>query len=375
MNSLNNHAQAPITVTSPLLPSLEDFTELLQDIWKRKWLTNNGHYHKLLETALAEYLEVPHLSLFTNGTLPLITALQVMGLNHGEVITTPYSFVATSHSLIWNSLTPVFADVDPIYGNLDPTEVEACITEKTVAIMPVHVYGTPCDTAALQAVANKHGLKLIYDSAHAFGVKQNGHSILEAGDMCTLSFHATKVYNTVEGGALICRSAEMKQKIDHLKNFGFTGETEVVAPGINSKMDEIRAAYGLLNLKQVDAAIAARKTVAEAYRAALANIPGIRCLQDIPGVQHNYAYFPIFVNAEAYGRTRDELYFALKEHGIFARRYFYPVIPDFATYANTLSARAAHIPNARALANSVICLPMYAGLSEDNVEQILNCII
>lgn len=375
MDNRANNTPSTITVTSPLLPQLEDFTELLQDIWQRKWLTNNGHYHKLLEEALADYLGVPYISLFTNGTLPLITALQALGLTHGEVITTPYSFVATTHALIWNGLTPVFADVDPIYGNLDPAAVEAAITEKTVAIMPVHVYGTPCDTAALQRIADKHGLKIIYDAAHAFGVKQNGHSVLEAGDMSTLSFHATKVYNTVEGGALVCQSAEMKQHIDQLRNFGFTGETEVDAAGINSKMDEIRAAYGLLNLKQVDAAIAARKAVAEAYRAALANTPGIRCLQDIPGVQHNYSYFPIYIDANAYGKTRDELYHHLKEHGIFARRYFYPVIPDFATYANTLSARAARIPNARALADSVICLPMYAGLTKDNVVKILNYVI
>ena len=372
MNDKAANTPSPITVTSPLLPQLEDFTELLQDIWQRKWLTNNGHYHKLLEEALADYLGVPYISLFTNGTLPLITALQALGLSHGEVITTPYSFVATTHALIWNGLTPVFADVDPIYGNLDPAAVEAAITEKTVAIMPVHVYGTPCDTAALQRIADKHGLKIIYDAAHAFGVKQNGHSVLEAGDMSTLSFHATKVYNTVEGGALVCQSAEMKQHIDQLRNFGFTGETEVEAAGINSKMDEIRAAYGLLNLKQVDAAIASRKAVADAYRTALANTPGIRCLQDIPGVQHNYSYFPIYVDAATYGKTRDELYYHLKEHGIFARRYFYPVIPDFATYANTLSARAAHIPNARALANSVICLPMYAGLTDEEVNKIIN---
>ncbi|MBQ4634825.1 MAG: DegT/DnrJ/EryC1/StrS family aminotransferase [Akkermansia sp.] len=374
MNDKAANTPSPITVTSPLLPQLEDFTELLQDIWQRKWLTNNGHYHKLLEEALADYLGVPYISLFTNGTLPLITALQALGLTHGEVITTPYSFVATTHALIWNGLTPVFADVDPIYGNLDPAAVEAAITEKTVAIMPVHVYGTPCDTAALQRIADKHGLKIIYDAAHAFGVKQNGHSVLEAGDMSTLSFHATKVYNTVEGGALVCQSAEMKQHIDQLRNFGFTGETEVEAAGINSKMDEIRAAYGLLNLKQVDAAIAARKTVAEAYRAALANTPGIRCLQDIPGVQHNYSYFPIYIDAATYGKTRDELYYHLKEHGIFARRYFYPVIPDFEAYRTSLSARAAHIPTARALASSVICLPLYEALTEVETEKVLKCI-
>lgn len=371
MQNTPNSGQKLITVTSPLLPPLEEFTELLQDIWQRKWLTNNGHYHHELEAALADYLGVPYISLFTNGTLPLITALQALGLNRGEVITTPFSFVATTHSLIWNGLTPVFADVDPVYGNLDPAAVESAITDKTVAIMPVHVYGNPCDTEALQRIADKYGLKIIYDAAHAFGVKQNGHSVLEAGDMSTLSFHATKVYNTVEGGALVCQSAEMKRRIDQLKNFGFTGETEVVAPGINSKMDEIRAAYGLLNLRRVDAAIAARKRVAEAYRAALTAVPGIRCLHDIPGVQHNYSYFPIFVDAATYGRTRDELYFHLKEHGILSRRYFYPLIPDFEAYRASLSARAAHIPTARSLAASVICLPMYEALTEANVERIV----
>lgn len=375
MQNTPNSEQKPITVTSPLLPPLEEFTELLQDIWQRKWLTNNGHYHHELEAALADYLGVPYISLFTNGTLPLITALQALGLNRGEVITTPFSFVATTHSLIWNGLTPVFADVDPVYGNLDPAAVEAAITDKTVAIMPVHVYGNPCETEALQRIADKHGLKIIYDAAHAFGVKQNGHSVLEAGDMSTLSFHATKVYNTVEGGALVCQSAEVKRRIDQLKNFGFTGETEVVAPGINSKMDEIRAAYGLLNLRRVDAAIAARKRVAEAYRAALASVPGIRCLHDIPGVQHNYSYFPIFVDAATYGRTRDELYFHLKEHGILSRRYFYPLIPDFEAYRASLSARAAHIPTARSLADSVICLPMYEALTEANVEKVVNHIV
>lgn len=369
-----NSGQKSITVTSPLLPKLEDFTDLLQDIWQRKWLTNNGHYHKELEEAMAEYLGVPYVSLFTNGTLPLITALQALNLTHGEVITTPYSFVATTHALIWNGLTPVFADVDPVWGNLSPEAVEAAITERTVAIMPVHVYGNPCDTEALQRIADKHSLRIIYDAAHAFGVKQNGHSVLEAGDMSTLSFHATKVYNTVEGGALVCQSAEMKQRIDQLRNFGFTGETEVEAAGINSKMDEIRAAYGLLNLRQVDSAIAARKRVTETYRAALADVPGICCLQDIPGVQHNYSYFPVYVDAATYGRTRDELYFAMKEQGIFARRYFYPLIPDFAAYSNSLSAKAAYIPNARALAERVICLPMYHTLMIKDIARTIDCI-
>ena len=261
-----------------------------------------------------------------------------------------------------------------MYGNLDPAAVEAAITDKTVAIMPVHVYGTPCDTEALQRIADKHGLKIIYDAAHAFGVTQNGVSVLQAGDMSTLSFHATKVYNTVEGGALVCQSAEMKQKVDRLRNFGFTGETEVEAAGINSKMDEVRSAFGLLNLRQVDSAIAARCRVAQAYRTALADVPGIRCLHDIPGVRHNYSYFPIFIDAAAYGRTRDELYAALKEQGILARRYFYPLIPDFAAYRSSLSARAAQIPHAHHLASTVLCLPMHNTLTEDDVKRVLNVI-
>lgn len=365
--------QKLITVTSPLLPDLQEFIPLLEDIWERKWLTNKGFYHKKLEAAMAEYLGVPYVSLFTNGTLPLITALQALGLNAGEVITTPYSFVATTHALWWNGLTPVFADVDPVTGNLDPAKVEEAVTERTVAIMPVHVYGTPCDTAALQAIADRHGLKIIYDAAHAFGVRVNGESILQAGDMSTLSFHATKVYNTVEGGALVCHSAEMKKKIDQLKNFGFTGEIEVVAQGINSKMDEIRSAYGLLNLQRVDAAIAARKATAATYRAALQGVPGIRCMEDIPGVSHNYSYFPVFIDSAAYGRTRDELFFAMKEQNVLARRYFYPVIPDFAAYRTTLSAKAADIPVARALAESVLCLPMYHNLTAEDVERVIAC--
>lgn len=365
---------AQITVTSPLLPDLEEFHTLLQDIWQRKWLTNNGHYHRELEKALADYLGVPYISVFTNGTLPLLTALQALNLRRGEVITTPFSFVATTHSLWWNGLTPVFADVDPVTGNLDPAAVEAAVTENTVAIMPVHVYGTPCDTAALQAIANRHGLKVIYDAAHAFGVQVGGKSLLTAGDISTLSFHATKVYNTVEGGALVCQSAEMKEHIDHLRNFGFTGEVEVVAHGINSKMDEIRSAYGLLTLRKVDEAIAARQQVAQTYRATLENVPGIRCLQDIPGVRHNYSYFPIFIDAAKYGRTRDELYALLKEHGILARRYFYPVIPAFAAYRDTAPAKAAHIPVARALADSVLCLPMHHALSQEDTQRILSIV-
>lgn len=362
-----------ITVTSPLLPDLKEFEKMLEDIWQRKWLTNNGYYHKELEKALAEYLGVPYISLFTNGTLPLITALQAMRIT-GEVITTPYSFVATTHSIWWNNLKPVFVDVEEETGNIDPEKIEAAITPRTTAIMPVHVYGTPCNTKRIQEIADIYGLKVIYDAAHAFGVNVNGKSILENGDMSTLSFHATKVYNTVEGGALICRDEATKKRIDYLKNFGFAGETTVVAPGINSKMDEIRAAYGLLNLKQVDEAIAKRKHVAELYREALKNVPGIRFLNDIEGVRHNYSYFPIFIAEKEYGMSRDALYDKLKSQNILARRYFYPLISNFPVYRGLESSALEKLPVATKLAEQVLCLPMYADLSDADVERILKVV-
>ena len=361
-----------ITVTSPLLPKLEDFIPMLQDIWDRKWLTNNGFYHKELEKALAEYLGVEYISLFTNGTLPLITALQAMRIT-GEVITTPYSFVATTHSIWWNGLKPVFVDIDEKTGNMDPEKIEAAITPHTTAIMPVHVYGTPCNTERIQEIADIYGLKVIYDAAHAFGVRRDGESILKAGDMSTLSFHATKVYNTIEGGALVCQDAATKQRIDYLKNFGFANETTVVAPGINSKMDEIRAAYGLLNLKQVDSAIAKRKAVAEKYRAALKDVPGVRYLDDVEGVRHNYAYFPIFISKE-YGISRDALYEKLKEHNIYGRRYFYPLISTFSAYKGLESARPDNLPIAHKLADQVLCLPMFEELQDADVERTIDII-
>ena len=362
-----------ITVTSPLLPNLDDFHEMLKEIWDSKWVTNNGSFHKQLEAALAEYLKVPYVGLFTNGTLPLITALQALRIT-GEVITTPYSFVATTHALWWNGIKPVFVDIDWKTGCMDPNKIEAAITPKTTAIMPVHVYGKPCDIKAIQDIANKYGLKVIYDAAHAFGVEVNGESILNAGDMSTLSFHATKVYNTLEGGAMVMHDAETKKRIDYLKNFGFAGETEVVAPGINSKMDEVRAAYGLLNLKQVDAAIEARHQVAIKYREALKDVPGIEYWDDLPGVKHNYSYFPIFVHEKEYGKTRDELYFKMKEQGILSRRYFYPLISEFSTYRGLESAKPENLPVAHKMANSVICLPMHHGLSNEDILRIIDCI-
>lgn len=363
----------PIYVTSPLLPSLEDFTFLLKEIWESKMLTNNGNFHQKLEEELAKYLKVPYLSLFTNGTLPLITALQAMRIT-GEVITAPFSFVATTHSLWWNGIKPVFVDIEPETCNLDPSKIEAAITPKTTAIMPVHVYGKPCKTKEIQEIANKYGLKVIYDAAHAFGVEINGESILNFGDMATLSFHATKVYNTLEGGALVVHDEQTKKRIDYLKNFGFASETEVVAPGINSKVDEVRAAYGLLNLKQVDHAINSRRKVAIRYRDELQGVKGITFFNDIPGVRHNYSYFPIFINAEEYGMTRDELYFKMKEHNVFGRRYFYPLISTFSTYRGLDSANPDNLPIATQMSNNVICLPMHHALSENEVEYILQII-
>lgn len=363
-----------ITVTSPLLPDLDEFNKMLKEIWASKWITNNGTFHKQLERELAAYLKVPYISLFTNGTLPLITALQALRIT-GEVITTPYSFVATTHSLWWNGIKPVFVDIDPATGNIDPDRIEAAITPKTTAIMPVHVYGKPCNTKRIKEIADTYGLKVIYDAAHAFGVEVDGESVLNAGNLSTLSFHATKVYNTVEGGALVMHDAETKKRIDYLKNFGFANEVTVVGPGINSKMDEVRSAYGLLNLRQVDAAIEARHQVAIKYREALRPVEGITFFDDMPGVKHNYSYFPIFVDAEKYGMTRDELYFKMKEHNVLGRRYFYPLISEFSTYRGLDSARPENLPNAQRMAETVICLPMHHALSDEDLNRVIEEII
>lgn len=363
-----------LTVTSPLLPDLEDFHELLKEVWDSKWITNNGSFHKRLEEALAEYLKVPYISLFTNGTLPLLTALQALRIS-GEVITTPYSFVATTHAIWWNGCKPVFVDIEPTTCGMDPERIEAAITPRTTAIMPVHCYGKPCDIKRIQAIADRYGLKVIYDAAHAFGVEVDGKSILNFGDLSTLSFHATKVYNTIEGGAMVMHDAETKKRIDYLKNFGFAGETTVIGPGINSKMDEVRAAYGLLNLKQVDEAIGKRHQVAIRYREALRNVKGIRFFDDMPGVKHNYSYFPIFVNAEKYGMTRDELYFKMKKQGVLGRRYFYPLISTFSTYRGLPSAVPVNLPVATRVANEVICLPMHHGLNDEDVGRVVDLIV
>ena len=363
-----------ITVTSPLLPDRAEFEQMLKEIWDSKWITNNGQFHKQLEKALCEYLKVPYISLFTNGTLPLLTALQALRIT-GEVITTPYSFVATTHSIWWNGCKPVFVDIEESTCGIDPDKIEAAITPHTTAIMPVHCYGKPSDMERIQAIADKYGLRVIYDAAHAFGVEVNGKSVLEQGDMATLSFHATKVYNTLEGGALVIHDEQTKKRIDFLKNFGFAGETEVVAPGINSKMDEVRAAYGLLNLRQVDEAIEKRHQVAVKYRAALRNVKGVRFFDDMPGVRHNYSYFPIFIKAEEYGISRDELYFKMKEQGVLGRRYFYPLISTFSTYRGLPSSAPDNLPVATRVANEVICLPMHHVLSDEDVNRILDLIV
>lgn len=390
-----------ITVTSPLLPDLDEFHELLKQIWDSKWITNNGQFHKQLEAALREYLGVPQVSLFTNGTLPLLTALQALRIT-GEVITTPYSFVATTHSIWWNGCKPVFVDIDPRTGNLDPEKIEAAITPKTTAIMPVHCYGKPCDVRRIKEIADTYGLKVIYDAAHAFALEIPKHeadykrafdearnalepcnpvkreeqkveteSILNWGDMSTLSFHATKVYNTIEGGAMIMHDLATKKHIDDLKNFGIHDEVTVVGPGINSKMDEMRSAYGLLNLRQVDAAISARQQVAIKYREALRDVEGITFFDDMPGVKHNYSYFPIFIDEKAFGISRDALYAKMKAANVLGRRYFYPLISEFSTYRGLESANPKNLPNAHKMADSVLCLPMHHELSDDDIERTL----
>jgi dTDP-4-amino-4,6-dideoxygalactose transaminase len=362
-----------IAVTSPLLPPLSEFMPYLADIWERKWITNNGQYHQELERALCQYLGVDHLSLFTNGTLPLITALQTLRIT-GEVITTPYSFVATTHSLWWNGIKPVFVDVDPKTGNIDPDKIEAAITPKTTGIMPVHVYGNPCGTERIGEIADKYGLKVIYDAAHAFGVTVNGKSILTCGDMSTLSFHATKVYNTIEGGALVCCNDATKQRIDRLKNFGFADEVTVVAPGINAKMDELRAAFGLLSLKYIDAAIEKRKVIVQRYREALQKIEGISFLDDMPGVRHNYSYFPIFVDEDKYGMNRDALYERMRSKNVYGRRYFYPLISTFSAYRGLESADPSKLPIAHRIADRVICIPLHGEMSEEEIVRVIESV-
>ncbi|MEA3499580.1 MAG: DegT/DnrJ/EryC1/StrS family aminotransferase [Candidatus Marinimicrobia bacterium] len=363
-----------IYVTRSSLPPLEEFIPYLKDIWESRWLTNSGKFHQEFEKKLRKFLQVEQVNLFANGTLALITALQALRITE-EVITTPYSFVATTHALHWNGIKPVFCDIEEDTMNIDPDKIESLITPKTTAILPVHVYGNPCKVEKIQKIADTYGLKVIYDAAHAFNVKKDGNSILNWGDMSILSFHATKVFNTIEGGAIISNDEKLKKRIDYLKNFGFADETTVVAPGINAKMNELQASLGLLQLDKVKKDIEKRKAIANSYRNKLNKINGISCLQDIENVLHNYSHFPIFVDKNRYGMSRDDLYEKLKENNIYGRRYFYPLISNFSTYKGLDSAHPDNLPIANKIADQVICLPIYPDLDSESIKKIINIII
>ena len=360
-----------IFVTQPSLPELDEFIPYMKEIWENKWLTNNGPFHQQFEDELAKYLGVKHLSVFSNGTLALITALQALRIT-GEVITTPYSFVATTHSLWWNNIKPVFVDIENKYYNLDPKKIEAAITPQTTAIMPVHVYGNPCHVEEIQRIADTYGLRVIYDAAHAFGVKKNGESVLNWGDLSILSFHATKVYNTIEGGAIICQDEKTKRRIDLLKNFGIADEVTVIEPGINAKLNEVQAAFGILQLKHVDRYIADRKKVADLYAKLLKDVEGISYITQEEGIDYTYAYFPILINTEKFGMNRDDVYAELQKHDIFGRRYFYPLITDFPIYRGMPSATAENLPVATRVTKEVLCLPIYPHLPLEQVKRVCN---
>jgi len=361
--------QKPIYVTQPYMPPLDEFVPYLEEIWDNKWLTNVGQFHNELETTLANYLGVKHLALFANGTIALVTALQALRIT-GEVITTPYSFAATAHSLLWNSITPVFVDIDPKTCNLDPDRIEEAITPHTTAIMPVHCYGNPCAVEKIQEIADRYGLKVIYDAAHAFKVDYKGESLLKHGDLSVLSFHATKVYTTFEGGAIVCPDAKTKQHIDYLKNFGFADEVTIVAPGINGKMNEVQAAFGLLQLKHIDTALERRREVDATYRRELSGIEGIKLLNFNSEATINGSYFPIFVD-ESYLLSRDELYDKFRSMGILVRRYFYPLLSSFPMYRGLKSASSKNLPIAHNLANVVLCLPIHPDLTTEDQDAIL----
>ncbi|MWV15952.1 aminotransferase class I/II-fold pyridoxal phosphate-dependent enzyme [Pseudomonas sp. L-22-4S-12] len=362
----------PVFVTQPYLPPLEEFVPYLEQIWANKILTNGGQMHQQLEKELCAYLGVEHVALFNNGTIALLTALQALRVT-GEVITTPYSFVATSHSLLWNGIKPVFVDIDSQTLNLDPAKIEAAITPQTTAIMPVHCYGNPCAVEAIQKIADNYNLRVIYDAAHAFGVEDAGGSILRHGDLSVLSFHATKVFNTFEGGAIICPDAKTKQRINHLKNFGFVDEVTVVAPGINGKMSEVNAAFGLLQLKHIDRALARRREIDSIYREQLREMKGIRLVEEASQIKANYSYFPILVEAD-YPLSRDELYLKLKNKDIFARRYFYPLISEFPMYRGMQSAQRSNLPVASEVAEKVLCLPIYPNLGKRELDRIIEAL-
>lgn len=365
-------ANKPLYVTQPFLPPLPEFVSYLEQIWESKILTNGGPLHQRLEHELCRYLGVEHIALFTNGTIALVTALQSLRIT-GEVITSPYSFVATAHSLLWNGIKPVFVDIDPKTLNLDPACIEAAISPQTTAIMPVHCYGQPCDVQAIQRIADNYNLKVIYDAAHSFGVRHLGTSLLVHGDLSVLSFHATKVFNTFEGGAIVCPDAKTKLRIDQLKNFGFVDETTVVATGINGKMSEINAAMGLLQLTHLAEALDRRRQIDATYRETLKGVKGIRCVERNGATTDNFAYFPILVES-GYALTRDELYQKLRDRNIYARRYFYPLISEFPMYRGHPSANRANLPIASAMAQQILCLPIYPALQAGDQLRVIETI-
>lgn len=366
--------EEPILVTRPTMPRFEDYVERLRPIWESRWLTNMGPVHDELEEALRRYLEVQHLSLMCNGTMALMVALQALRITGGEVITTPFTYPPSIHVLYWNRIRPVFVDIEPRTFTIDPANIEAHITPDTQAILGVHVYGNPCDVASIQRIADRHGLKVIYDAAQVFGVALEGRSLLEWGDLSTLSFHATKIYSTVEGGAIVASNREQKERIDFLKNFGIADEETVIGPGINGKMNEFQAAFGLLRLAEIDDEIAHRHTLADIYRRELAGMPGLKMLGELPGVRRNYAYFPILVDAAEYGVSRDELYTLLKKFNIHPRKYFYPLCSSYPCYAGLPSADPRKLPISERVARQVLCLPIYGTLETTTVEHICKVI-
>lgn len=372
-NNRKHDDEAIRYVTRPALPPLEEYINSLEQIWEKRILTNNGPFHKQFEKELAEYLGVKHISLFANGTLALMAAIQALHLA-GEVITTPYSFVATTHTLWWNSIKPVFVDIEPETCNINPDKIEAAITPSTTAIMPVHVYGNPCNVDRIREIADSFGLKVIYDACHTFGVTLNGEPVLNFGDLSVMSFHATKVFTTFEGGAVICHDEKMKKRLDYLKNFGFAGETSVVAPGINAKMNEAQAALGLIQLKYIDTYIEKRRQIALSYREKLSGIPGLNYMDDLPGIKHCYSYFPVFIEKAKYGMSRDDLYEKLKKNNIYGRRYFYPLISQFSSYNGLKSAQSGRMPAAEKMTQQVICLPIYPDLSDSDISEIIHLI-
>lgn len=364
-------SDARIYVTQPNLPPLDEFLPYLEQIWDSKMITNMGAFHQELEGALCDYLNVPYLSLFNNGTTALLTAMQALDVT-GEVITTPFTFAATSNSLLFSKLQPVFVDIEPDTLNMDPAKIEAAITDKTSAIVPVHCYGNPCDVTAIQAIADKHELKIVYDAAHAFAVQVEQGSLLNFGDLSILSFHATKVFNTIEGGAIICHDKAMKTKIDQLKNFGIVDEaTGSMYPGINGKLNELQAAMGLLQLKTIDDLIAQRKQIDSQYRQAINDIQGLKPIVSKQIKTSNYGYFPILVE-QAYPLTRDELCEELKKEGIYARKYFFPLVSNLPTCADIASAQPSNLPFANEIANKILCLPIYPNLENKQVAKIIN---